>query len=83
MSLQVDFKLFVLAFPLGSLLGVEGDESHWTFAPFGVSASYDGSLQDIGMSDQFLLDGQARRVLDPRIREFQAGGLHNTPHPQR
>jgi hypothetical protein len=35
MSLQVDFKFFVLVFPLGSLAGVEGDESHGTFTPLG------------------------------------------------
>lgn len=63
MSLQVDFKFFVLIFPLGSLAGVESDESHWAFTPLGVRASHDGDLQNIGMGNQLLLDSQTRRIL--------------------
>lgn len=51
MSLQVDFKLFVLAFPLCGLAWVESDESHRAFTPFGVPTSHGGGLQNIGVGN--------------------------------
>jgi len=76
MSFQVDPKFFMAVFPLGSFARVEGYEGHWALTPLGVCASYDGGFQNIWMCDQFLLNGEARRVLDPTIREGRAGGTH-------
>jgi hypothetical protein len=63
MSLQVDFKFFVSIFPFRGLAGVKSDESHWAFTPLGVCTSYDGYLQNIGMGNQLLFNGQTRRIL--------------------
>ena len=60
----------MLVFPLGSFARVKGDKGHRAFTPFGVSTSYDGSFQNIGMSNQFLLDGQAGRILDGMVRTW-------------
>jgi len=76
MSLQVDFKLFMTVSPLGSFARVEGYIGHWAFTPLGVCASHDGGFQNIWMCDQFLLNGEAGRVLDLTIREDRPGGTH-------
>lgn len=63
MDLQVDFEFFMFGIPLESLVGVKGDERHWAFTPLGVSTSHDCNLQNIGVGNQLLLNGQARCVL--------------------
>lgn len=51
MKFQVCFEIFVFVLPFGSVAGMEGDEGHGAFAPFGVWASDDGGFQDIRMGD--------------------------------
>lgn len=67
-NLQVGFKLFVLVFPLGGRGGVEGDESNWTFSPFGVPASHDSGLQNTGVGNQLLLNGEAGCILESTVK---------------
>ena len=83
MSFQVDFKFFALVLPLDDLDGMEGDECHWAFTPFGMPPSYDGGLHNIGMGDQFLLDRQAGRVLDPKLRKCRVGEMCHMPPLQK
>lgn len=79
MDFQIVLKLSMFVLPLGGLAGVEGDESHRTFAPLGVSTSYNSDLQNIGVGNQLLLNGQTGRVLGLTVRVWKVGGICRVP----
>ena len=53
---------------------MESDESHWAFAPLGMSTSHGGGFQNIGVGNQLLFNGQAGCVLDPMVGKWKMDG---------